>query len=389
MSDNREAWSARRVFRRLRSRSSRCLAGFALCCLCLTAHATVFSVTNLVTDDQTVNAAQITDPSLKNAWGVSLSPTSPFWVSNNGTGTATLYSVNPATNATVKQGLTVTIPGDGSVTGQAFNTGNASAAANFNRDLFLFVNEDGTVSGWRGALGTTAEVLQLGSADNVYKGAALALIGADAYLYAADFKGAQIDVLKGTAGAPSLTGTFTDPNAPAGFAPFNIALLNGNLYVTYAKVGPTGDDVPGLGNGFVDVFDLQGNLISRLTTGGTLNSPWGLAIAPASFGQFAGDLLVGNFGDGRINAYDPGTGVFLGQLLDSSNAPLTIDGLWALVPGNGGNGGSPNSIYFSAGPGDEQHGLFGVIAAVPEPGTLALLGIAVAGLAFVRRRSRS
>jgi uncharacterized protein (TIGR03118 family) len=359
-----------------------------LCCFCLTAHATVFSVTNLVTDDQLVNAAQITDPSLVNAWGVSRSGTSPFWVSNNGTGTSTLYNVNPVTNATVKQGLTVTIPGDGTVTGQAFNTGNASAAAaNFNRDLFLFVSEDGTISGWRGALGTVAEVLQPSSASNVYKGAALALIGADAYLYAADFKGAQIDVLKGTAGAPSLTGSFTDPNLPAGFAPFNIALLNDKLYVTYAKVGPTGDDVAGLSNGFIDVFDLQGNLMGRLVTGGLLNSPWGLAIAPASFGQFAGDLLVGNFGDGRINAYDSVTGVSLGQLLDSSSAPVTIDGLWALIPGNGASGGSLNSIYFSAGPGDEEHGLFGVVAAVPEPGTLALLGVAVAGLVFVRRRS--
>jgi len=169
----------------------------------------LFTVTNLVTDDQSVNAAKINDPSLVNAWGMSHSAGSPFWVSDNGTGVATLYAVNPTTGIPVKQGLTVTIPGDGSVTGQAFA---GSLAGNFNADTFLFVSEDGTVSGWRSALVTTAETLVAGSSANSYKGAALATISGNSYLYAANFLTGKVDVLKGNAGAPSLTGTFLDPS---------------------------------------------------------------------------------------------------------------------------------------------------------------------------------
>lgn len=178
MDDTQESLAARRDLYRRRSRSSRpLLAALVLGCFCSAAEATLFSVTNLVTDDQTVNAAQTTDPQLVNAWGVSRSAGSPFWVSDNGTGVATPYTVNPATDATTKFPLVVTIPGDGSVTGQAFNAGGAS---NFNGDAFLFVSEDGTISGWRNALGTTAEVLQTDSPDNAYKGAALAVIGGNA-----------------------------------------------------------------------------------------------------------------------------------------------------------------------------------------------------------------
>jgi uncharacterized protein (TIGR03118 family) len=358
------------------------------------AAAPLFDQTNLVTNDPVAHPAQITDPNLENAWGISFGPTSPFWVSDNGNGHATLYNVNPNTNATTIVPLVVTIPVTnpppltGTPTGQVFNT-NAGA---FNGDLFLFVSEDGTISGWRGALGTTAEVLQTGSVANVYKGTTEATINGHSYLYAANFRAGTIDVLKGDAAAPDLAGKFTDPGLPSGYAPFDIRLLGGKLFVTYAlQDASKKDDVPGPGHGFVSVFDTQGNFIGRVASMGTLNSPWGLAIAPSSFGQFAGDLLVGNFGDGRINAFDFFTNAFLGQLLALDGSALTIDGLWGLTVGNDGNGGSSNKLYFSAGPDEEMNGLFGVITAsavtVPEPGTILLLAVGL-GAALVQRRLR-
>lgn len=344
------------------------------------ARATTFAVTNLVTDDQGANAAQTVDADLVNAWGTSYSTTGPFWISNNGTGLSTLYSVDPATNATSKLGLVVTIPGDGTVTGQVFDTGAGAGA--FNGNSFLFANEDGTISGWRGALGSNAEVLRTADPANAYKGLALATTGGHTYLYAANFAAGQVDVLKGDIGAPALTGSFADPNLPAGYAPFNVQDLGGTLFVSYAVVGPGGGDLPGLGHGIVDAFDLQGNLLARVASGGALNSPWGLAIAPASFGGFAGDLLVGNSGDGRIHAYDLGTNALVGPLTDASSAPIVIDGLRGLSPGNGGSAGDTQSIYFTAGPDGGSHGLFGVVA-VPEPDTLALLASGLASLLWM------
>lgn len=347
---------------------------------------TTFKQINLVTDAPTATLPQISDPNLKNAWGISYSPTGPFWVSDNGTGLTTLYRTNPVTQATTKVGLTVAIPGAGNVTGQVFNS-NASV---FNNDAFLFVSEDGTISGWRGALGTTAEVLKTGAATDNYKGAAEAAVGGNNYLYAANFGSGAIDVYKGTntgLGASDLSGKFTDPNLPSGYSPFNIQNLNDKLYVAYAlKDVNSPDEVAGPGNGLVSVFDTQGTFIERVATNGSLNAPWGLAIAPTSFGEYAGDLLVGNFGDGTINAFNPTTHQFNGQLTGSDGKPLSIDGLWALTLGNNAGSGSNQVLYFSAGPNDELNGLFGAVTAVPLPAGVWLFGSGLVALLAKGRR---
>jgi uncharacterized protein (TIGR03118 family) len=356
----------------------------------MSAQAAAFQALTLVTDDQAAHPGQVTDASLVNAWGLSYAPTGPFWASSNGGGVSTVYTVNPTTQSTSKAALTVSVPpGGGSVTGQVFNSGAGSGA--FNGDNFLFVSEDGTVSGWRGALGANAETLQPASASNVYKGSAFATVSGSSYLYAANFRAGSVDVFKGSAAAPALAGNFTDPALPSGYAPFNVQNLAGTLYVTYAlQDAARHDEISGAGLGFVDAFSTQGLFLGRIASQGTLNAPWGLAIAPSSFGALAGSLLVGNFGDGRINAYDAATHAFLSQISDGSGAALTVDGLWAITPGNGGSGGSASLLYFTAGPDGETHGLLGVLvpAPVPEPGTAGLLSVGAALLAFKRRGSR-
>jgi uncharacterized protein (TIGR03118 family) len=347
------------------------------------AFAASFQATVLVTDNQSANPGQVTDPNLVNNWGLSYAPTGPFWASANGTGKSTVYTVNPSTQVTSVSALVVSIPGDGTVTGQVFNAN----ASSFNGDRFLFVSEDGTVSGWRNGapFGTNAETLQAASASNVYKGSAISTISGTSYLYSANFKNGSIDVMKGTAVAPSLTGTFTDPNVPAGYAPFNVQNLGGRLYVAYAVQDSTGaNEVAGAGLGFVDAFDVQGNFLSRVASGGTLNAPWGLAIAPSSFGPLAGSLLVGNFGDGKISAFDLGSNTSLGQIQAADGTPLVIDGLWALTPGNGGSAGSSSLLYYSAGPNSEAHGVLGFLTPVPEP-TTASLWVFGFGLLAARR----
>jgi uncharacterized protein (TIGR03118 family) len=328
-------------------------------------------------------ATNATDSQLINPWGISTSGMGPFWISDNGAGASTLYSVDPNTNVATKllfpSPTGVTIPGDGSVTGQAFNAGTG-----FNSDRFLFVNEDGTISGWRNAIGAIAEVLQTGAPENIYKGVTLDTTGEHSYLLSANFKSGSIDVLKGDTAAPDLVGKFLDPNLLAGYAPFNISKLGNTVYVTYALQNGK-DDSPGLGHGFVNAFDENGILLGRIGTEGTLNSPWGLAIAPSGFGSLAGDLLVGNFGDGRINIFsaDPGSPAFLGQLTDAKTGdPLSIDGLWGLIPGGGGSAGNTHDIYFTAGPNDESGGVLGVIQSVPEPGSAALAMISIGAMSL-------
>jgi len=319
---------------------------------------TAFTQTNLVSN-RTDQGAGVIDPSLQNPWGISASSTSPMWVSDNGAGVTTLYRGDGS-----KVPLTVVIPpgagsgeAQGTPTGTVFN-GNM---AEFRGDRFLFATEDGTLAGWQPAFGGVARTEvdnSLPAPGAVYKGLALGSTTTGDRLYAANFRGGAIDVFDSSYNP---AGSFTDPKIPANYAPFNVQNLGGVLYVTFAMRDATGhDDVAGQGHGFVDAFDVNGNLIRRLVSHGRLDSPWGLAIAPASFGDFAGDLLVGNFGDGRINAYTVDKGNFRGVLTRTSGSPITIDGLWALRVGNAA--ADPNAVYFTAGINDEADGLFGKIA---------------------------
>jgi uncharacterized protein (TIGR03118 family) len=321
---------------------------------------------NLVSDGFV--PATVTDSNFVNPWGISHTATSPFWVSNNGTGRATLYN-----GAGTPLPLVVTIP-NGSPTGVVYN-----GTGSFNNDTFIFASQNGEILGWRGALGTSAEILFSNSGTAAYTGLALGTISTDIYLYAANFSSGAIDVFPAS-GAPSLPGGFTDPNLPSGYAPFNVQYLGGKLFVTYAA-----QSGPGSGQGFVDTFDLSGNFLARLIPQGSLDSPWGLALAPATFGEFGGTLLVGDNGNGLINAFNPLNGAFLGTLQDGLGNPIVNAGLWSLIFGNGGNGGDVNTLYFTAGLEGELHGLFGSLDPVPVPSTLMLLGSGLAGLVGWRR----
>jgi uncharacterized protein (TIGR03118 family) len=324
------------------------------------AGANVYLQHNLVAD--TPGIADVTDPNLVNPWGVSESTGSPFWISDNGTGLSTLYNGSGKITP-----LVVTIPsvsgptGTGDPSGQVQNNTTAFLLANGKPASFIFATEDGTIAAWNG--GTAATQMVNNSPGSVYKGLALGGTSTAPLLYAANFRTGKIDVFDGTFKPTTVTGGFVDATVPANFAPFNIAALGGKLYVTYAMPdNAQHDDVAGPGNGFAAVFDFNGTLITHLVSNGPLNSPWGLAIAPSTFGAFAGGLLVGNFGDGKINAFNPTTGAALGTLQDANGNAIVISGLWALIFGNGGNGGDKNTLYFTAGPGGEQHGLFGSLA---------------------------
>jgi uncharacterized protein (TIGR03118 family) len=357
----------------------------------------LFNVTNLVSDQPGV--AKITDPSLVNSWGITESSTSPFWISDNGTGLSTLYAVPGSMPPVTKNQLTVTInPATGAAsaapTGTVFNV-TSGFSIDGSKAIFLFGSEDGAISGWNPAFGTNAIVaVDHGSPDPslnaVYKGLAMSTFNGGT-LYATNFRAGTVEAYNSSFN-PTLPGGFVDPSLPAGFAPFNDEVINGDLYVTYAKQDAAKhDDVAGLGNGFVDVFNLDGTGEHRLISNGNLDSPWGMAIAPSSFGSFAGDLLVGNFGNGMINAYNATTGTFIGTLDGADGNPLVIDGLWALTIGNGAAGGSLNTLYFTAGPDGESHGLFGSLNAVPELSTWAMMlaGFAGLGLAAYRKQRTS
>jgi uncharacterized protein (TIGR03118 family) len=345
-----------------------------------------FAQANLTSDLPGV--ATNLDPNLVNPWGIVAGPKTPFWINNNGTGTSALYNGSGASLP-----LVVSIPapsgGPGAPTGIVFNS-----TGGFAGSPFLFGTEDGTIASWSPSFGTTAALQATSPAGSVYKGLALGSVGPANLLYATNFGTGAVDVFDSSFHPTSVPGGFQDPNLPAGYAPFGIQNVNGSLYVSYAlQDAAKHDDVAGAGHGFVDVFDTNGNLLRRLVTQGALNSPWGLVVAPSTFGQFGGDLLIGNFGDGKINAYDPSTGTMLGTLDDTSGNPLVNQGLWGLSFGNGVQGQDPNKLYFTAGipgPGDvEDHGLFGSFTATPEPSSVLLTALAFAGLMVVLSRRRT
>jgi uncharacterized protein (TIGR03118 family) len=314
------------------------------------------------------------DHNLVNAWGVAFNPFAFVWVADNGTGVSTLYD-----GAGQPQPLVVQIPapanssGPGTPTGIVFNASTdfvVSKSGTSGPSRFIFATEDGVIAGWAPNVDMTHAVRVIDNSTAtgaVYKGLALSAGGSGSLLYAADFHNNRIDVFDSDFKPATLAaGAFTDPALPAGFAPFGLQAIHGDIYVSYAKQdADKHDDVAGKGMGFVNVFDPKGNLIRRVVSGGALNSPWGMTVAPAGFGKFSNRLLVGNFGDGLINAYDLATGKFVGKLRTADRKPVRIQGLWGLAFGNGFDEQPVNTLFFAAGPADEKHGLYGRLEVAP------------------------
>jgi uncharacterized protein (TIGR03118 family) len=330
---------------------------------------------NLVSD--LTGTADVTDPNLVNPWGISETAASPFWISDHDTGLSTVYTSAPTISTTVVKilpgasgGATIGSP-TGQVAGSAPNW--KLPAPNGNPASFIFATEDGTIAAWNSGVtaSTAVRVVDNSASGAIYKGLASATTPTP-LLFAANFASGKIDVFDTNFAPTTVAGGFADPGIPAGYGPFNIQNIGGKLYVAYAKQGPGGKfDLSGAGNGYVDVFDLTGTLIQRIASQGPLNSPWGVAIAPASWGAFGGALLVGNFGDGKINAFDLTKGTALGTLQDASGKPIVNIGLWGLQFGNGGNGGDPSVCYIAAGivgPDNKTHGL---LAGITPPQGIA------------------
>ena len=343
----------------------------SLLLLCAAVSAQHYQQTNLVSNVD--GLAQFTDPDLVNPWGLAASAGSPWWVADNGTGLSTLYN-----GAGVKQGLIVTVatpPGDtdpATPTGIVFNGSPdfqiVPGAIPNTAARFIFVTEDGTISGWRSGTASVLKINNSGSA--IYKGVTIAQSGTANRLYIANFFTGSVDVFDANYLPVTMpAGAFTDPTLPEGFAPFNVQNINANVYVAFAKQDEDKEDeVAGRKLGYVDVFDGDGNLLQRFENGPWMNAPWGLALAPADFGKSSNMLLVGMFGSGQIATFDPATGDFEGLLRDRHGKPIQIDGLWALRFGNGANAGPTTTLFFTAGIDDEAHGLFGTITPILKNG---------------------
>jgi uncharacterized protein (TIGR03118 family) len=320
--------------------------------------------TNLVSDIPHLTGT--TDPHLVNAWGLAFTPTSPAWVADNGTGFSTLYSGSTIIPLVVTIAPPKNVEGPATPTGIVFNgTGgfNVTAHDKTGSSLFIFDTEDGTISGWSPSVDGTNSILGVDNHDSgaIYKGLAIGTVDQHTFIYATNFFSGWVEMYDSSFGWVK---NFTDTSLPMGYAPFGIRNINNLLYVTYAlQDEDRADDVGGRGHGFVDVFDLNGTMVKRLISNGELNSPWGLALAPANFGELSGDLLVGNFGNGHVNAYNIQTGAFIGSMRRPSGTVLEIPGLWALAFGNGGAAGPTTTLLFTAGPNEESHGLFGTIVA--------------------------
>lgn len=344
----------------------------------------IFFKANPLVSDQS-GVAPVTDPLLVNAWGVAFIPPipvilpdgSPFWISDNGSGFSTLYDgLGAIIDIVMGVQFAVVIPLPTGVTPPppSAPTGLVSnLTSGFCGDLFIFDTEDGTLSGWQQSDALAAE-LRINNAPSlaVYKGLELAATSdGTSTLYASNFRTGNVDTFQtdtseGCAYTQvTLKGNFTDPRLPSGYAPFNVKLINGKLFVTYAKQDAARHDpVHGVGLGFVDIFTTDGVFVRRFASRGLLNAPWGLSLAPKGLGIVQNQLLVGNFGDGHINVFDPNSGFTFGQLLTRNGfrvRPLVIDGLWTLINGTGALNAAPNSLYFTAGPDQETHGLFGTI----------------------------
>jgi uncharacterized protein (TIGR03118 family) len=315
-----------------------------------------YSQTNLVAD--TPGIASHTDSQLSNPWGIAAFPGQPFWIANNNGGTSTLYDASGNKNSLVVQIPTASVNpcNPGCPTGIVAN----SFGSDFGGAQFIFDTEDGILVSWsQGVVGIT--VVDNSAASAVYKGLALLSNGAGNFLLAANFRSGKVDVFDRAFKPASLAGSFTDPNLPAGFAPHGIHIVSNQVFIAYAmQDGPKHDQVVGAGNGVVDIFDINGNFLSRFASGGALNAPWGVALSPANFGQFSNAILVGNFGDGAISAFDT-AGNAMGQLEDSGGHVLLNPGLWDMVFGQ--TSADSNTLYFTAGGADQTQGLFATLVA--------------------------